>query len=97
MLILLVKKRKKIITCRSCSKQSYFPNLKINEEHPTAYTFILILLVTGFISSYPLNIILYVILLVISFSMLFNRKVYPFNTEEELNTLKKIFFTSKRK
>ncbi|MGB5919488.1 ankyrin repeat domain-containing protein [Arcobacter sp.] len=84
-------KKEKIITCRVCNKQSYFPNLTINEENPFLYTIIIILLVVSFFSPYPVNIVLLTILLIIAVSMLFTKKVYPFNTEEELNILKKSF------
>lgn len=84
-------KKEKIITCRVCSKQSYFPNLKLEKEHPYIYIFLIISFSASFFLAYPINIILLSIVLVVASSMLFNKKVYPFNTEEELNSIKKSF------
>lgn len=89
----IFSKKDKIITCRICNKKSYFPNLGIREENPLIYIFCVILIGLSFISPYPLNIVLLIILLIISGSMLFTRKVYPYETEEELNMLKKSFLS----
>lgn len=83
--------KEKILTCRICNKQSYYPNLKFNEENPIIFIVVSVLFFVSYLLAPPLKITVLIIMLFIIFNMLFTRKVYAFNTQEELELLKKSF------
>ncbi|RXJ87741.1 ankyrin repeat domain-containing protein [Arcobacter sp. CECT 8985] len=83
--------KEKILTCRKCNKQSYFPNLKFNEENPIMFIIVSGLFILSYFLAPPLKIIVLIIIVFITFNMLFMRKIYAFNTQEELELLKKSF------
>jgi len=80
-------KKKEVLICKKCNKKFYVVHENIYEQNPIAYTFASILFIGSFSVSFPLNVFMILISIVIAISSVLNEKPKVFKTEKELNTI----------